>query len=86
MAVAVHGMTIQCSNPANLLPTPTAVVSLADSHDRAAFAMVAKMKEEPMDVESVDPSKEDVCLNKSLLYHMLSNKLTLAYYHLLRKN
>ena len=63
VAVAVHGMTIQCSNPANLLPTPTAVVSLADSHDRAAFAMVAKMKEEPMDVESVDPSKEDVCLN-----------------------
>lgn len=59
-AVAVNGTSIQSSSQTNLLPAATSVVSLADSHDRAAFAMVTKMKEEPMDVESLDGNKEEV--------------------------
>ncbi|XP_064648217.1 transformation/transcription domain-associated protein-like isoform X2 [Lineus longissimus] len=58
-AVAVNGTSIQSSSQTNLLPAATSVVSLADSHDRAAFAMVTKMKEEPMDVESLDGNKEE---------------------------
>lgn len=46
----------------NLLPSASSVVSLADSQDRAAFATMMKIKEEPMDVESVDSNKEEVRL------------------------
>ena len=56
----MNGLSVQSSSSANLLPSATSVVNLADSHDRAAFAMVARMKEEPMDVESLDANKEDV--------------------------
>lgn len=35
-------------------------MNLADSQDRAAFATLMKIKEEPMDVESVDSNKEEV--------------------------
>ncbi|XP_033731699.1 transformation/transcription domain-associated protein-like [Pecten maximus] len=34
-------------------------MNLADSQDRAAFQTIMKMKEEPMDVESVDSNKEE---------------------------
>lgn len=44
----------------NLLPSASSVVNLADSQDRAAFATLMKIKEEPMDVESVDSNKEEV--------------------------
>ncbi len=60
MSVAVNGMTINSSSPMSLLPSACSVVNLADSHDRATFAIVSKMKEEPMDVESVDSNKEEV--------------------------
>ena len=44
----------------NLLPSASSIVNLADSQERAAFANIMKMKEEPMDVESVDSNKEEV--------------------------
>lgn len=44
----------------SLLPSASSIVNLADSHERAAFANIMKMKEEPMDVESVDSNKEEV--------------------------
>lgn len=59
MAVAVNGHTIQSSSSLNLLPSASSVVSLADSQDRANFATIMKMKEEPMDVETLDSNKED---------------------------
>ncbi|XP_048245320.1 transformation/transcription domain-associated protein-like isoform X4 [Haliotis rufescens] len=59
LSVAVNGMTINSSSPMNLLPSACSVVNLADSHDRATFAIVSKMKEEPMDVESIDSNKEE---------------------------
>ena len=60
LAVAVAGMTIQSSNGANLMPSASGVVNMADSHDRQAFVMVSKMKDEPMDVESIETNKEEV--------------------------
>ena len=60
MAVAVNGVGIQSSNSTGQLPSASSVVSLADSHDRATFTMVTKMKEEPMDVETLDTNKEEV--------------------------
>ena len=60
LAVAVAGMTIQSSNGANLMPSASSVVNMADSHDRQAFVMVSKMKDEPMDVESIETNKEEV--------------------------
>ena len=63
LAVAVAGMSIQSSNGSNLLPSATSVVNMADSHDRQAFVMVSKMKDEPMDVESIETNKEEVSTN-----------------------
>ncbi len=57
------GMTIQSSNGGNLLPSATSVVNMADTHDRQAFAMVTKLKDEPMDVESIETNKEEVSVN-----------------------
>ena len=56
----MSGHTIQSSSPMNLLPSASSIVNLADSQERAAFANIMKMKEEPMDVESVDSNKEEV--------------------------
>ncbi|XP_076072619.1 transformation/transcription domain-associated protein-like isoform X5 [Mytilus galloprovincialis] len=59
LSVAVSGHAIQSSSSMNLLPSASSVVNLADSQDRAAFATLMKIKEEPMDVESVDSNKEE---------------------------
>ena len=60
LSVAVNGLSIQSANPLGVLPAATAVIGLADSHERAAFTVLTKMKEEPMDVETVDTNKEEV--------------------------
>ncbi len=60
LAVAVTGMTIQAASGSHLLPAATSVVALADAHDRQAFALASRMKDEPMDVESIDTNKEEV--------------------------
>ena len=59
LSVAMNGHSIQSSAVMNLLPSASSIVSLADSQDRATFATIMKMKEEPMDVV-VDSNKEEV--------------------------
>ena len=65
--VAVNGHSVQAS-PATSLPAATSVVTLADSQDRANFNTVAKMKEEPMDVETLE-NKEEVSQSGQLCTH-----------------
>ena len=53
MAVTVSGLSITTVN-SSPLPAITSVIGLADSHDKTAFTLALQMKEEPMDVESVE--------------------------------
>ena len=55
----MNGLSIQSASAMNLLPSASSIVNLADSQDRATFATIMKMKEEPMDV-IVDSNKEEV--------------------------
>ena len=59
LAVAVAGMSIQSSNGGNLVSSATSVVNMANSHDCQAFIMASRMKDEPMDVESIEANKEE---------------------------
>lgn len=47
-----------------MLPSITNVINLADSHDRAAFAMVTHVKQEPRERENSE-SKEEVTYRTS---------------------
>ena len=61
LSIAVNGTSISSAHPtAALLPSATSVINLADSNNRAAFNIITRMKEEPMDVESLDATKEEV--------------------------
>lgn len=44
-----------------MLPSITNVINLADSHDRAAFAMATHIKQEPRERENSE-TKEEVCV------------------------
>jgi len=69
LSVAMADMAAQNLNSTLLLPSTTHVISLADSHDRAAFTAVTQTKEEPMDVDGYDVASLDVssfCLLLSL--------------------
>ncbi|KAL5007444.1 hypothetical protein ScPMuIL_016250 [Solemya velum] len=59
LLVAVSGHSIQSSSFMNLLPSASSIVNLADSQERALFASIIKLKEEPMDVESLDGTKDE---------------------------
>ncbi|KAL3832377.1 hypothetical protein ACJMK2_024027 [Sinanodonta woodiana] len=59
LSVAMTGHPIQSSSSLNLLPSASSIVNLADSHDRVLFTSIMKMKEEPMDVETLDSNKEE---------------------------
>ena len=61
MGVSVNGLSISSANSAPLPPI-THVISLADSQDKTAFALAANIKDEPMDVESIDTHKDEVGL------------------------
>lgn len=50
-----------------MLPSITNVINLADSHDRAAFAMVTHVKQEPRERENSE-SKEEVTCRKYCAY------------------
>lgn len=50
-----------------MLPSITNVINLADSHDRAAFAMVTHVKQEPRERENSE-SKEEVTYRKYCTY------------------
>ena len=78
LMVAVNGHSIQSANSAGLLPAATNVIGYGDSQDRATFAMVTKMKEEPMDVESLDTNKDEVGGTK-ITRERLKNELFIAY-------
>ncbi|XP_054724829.1 transformation/transcription domain-associated protein-like [Uloborus diversus] len=60
LVTAVDGIPIQTSTPNVLLPAITAVIEQADSQERATYAMSASIKEEPMDVESVENKEEEI--------------------------
>ncbi|XP_023232044.1 transformation/transcription domain-associated protein-like [Centruroides sculpturatus] len=58
LVTAVTTTTIQSSTTTSLLPSVTSVINLADSQERANFAMVTSVKEEPADVDCVE-NKDD---------------------------
>ncbi|XP_058013081.1 transformation/transcription domain-associated protein [Ahaetulla prasina] len=60
LAVCERNTTIGTSCQGATLPSITNVINLADSHDRAAFAMVTHIKQEPHDRENSESKEEDV--------------------------
>ena len=59
LAVCEKSTPIGTSCHGAMLPSITNVINLADSHDRAAFAMVTHVKQEPRERENSE-SKEEV--------------------------
>uniref|UniRef100_A0A8C3CIZ1 Transformation/transcription domain associated protein n=1 Tax=Cairina moschata TaxID=8855 RepID=A0A8C3CIZ1_CAIMO len=60
LAVCEKNTTIGTSCQGAMLPSITNVINLADSHDRAAFAMVTHVKQEPRERENSESKEEDV--------------------------
>ncbi|KAM5151825.1 transformation/transcription domain-associated protein [Mantella aurantiaca] len=60
LAVCEKSTTIGTSCQGAMLPSITNVINLADSHDRAAFAMVTHVKQEPRERENSESKEEDV--------------------------
>ncbi|XP_070565955.1 transformation/transcription domain-associated protein-like isoform X2 [Ptychodera flava] len=59
VAVGVSGVSINSSSTNHLLPAIMSVINLADSQDREAFSITNIIKEEPMDVETIDAHKDE---------------------------
>lgn len=53
-----------------MLPSITNVINLADSHDRAAFAMATHIKQEPRERENSE-TKEEVGITVSTVLSLL---------------
>ena len=62
-----------------MLPSITNVINLADSHDRAAFAMVTHVKQEPRERENSE-SKEEVSLWRVTTHLELAGALRACFY------
>ncbi|XP_051529763.1 transformation/transcription domain-associated protein-like [Myxocyprinus asiaticus] len=60
LAVCERNTTIGTSCQDSMLPSITNVINLADSHDRAAFAMATHIKQEPRERENSETKEEDV--------------------------
>uniref|UniRef100_A0AAY5KGU4 Transformation/transcription domain-associated protein n=1 Tax=Esox lucius TaxID=8010 RepID=A0AAY5KGU4_ESOLU len=60
LAVCEHNSIIATSCQGSMLPSITNVINLADSHDRAAFAMATHVKQEPRERENSETKEEDV--------------------------
>ncbi|KAB5555463.1 hypothetical protein PHYPO_G00034550 [Pangasianodon hypophthalmus] len=60
LAVCEKGTIIGTSCQGSMLPSITNVINLADSHDRAAFAMATHIKQEPRERENSETKEEDV--------------------------
>ncbi|XP_053495085.1 transformation/transcription domain-associated protein isoform X3 [Ictalurus furcatus] len=60
LAVCEKGSIIGTSCQGSMLPSITNVINLADSHDRAAFAMATHIKQEPRERENSETKEEDV--------------------------
>lgn len=55
-----------------MLPSITNVINLADSHDRAAFAMVTHVKQEPRERENSESKEEVMFFMESKCISLLS--------------
>lgn len=62
-----------------MLPSITNVINLADSHDRAAFAMVTHVKQEPRERENSE-SKEEV------IFYLLGDENSFCLHWYLNKH
>ncbi|KAM9336144.1 transformation/transcription domain-associated protein isoform 1-T1 [Symphorus nematophorus] len=60
LAVCEKNTIIGTSCQGSMLPSITNVINLADSHDRAAFAMATHVKQEPRERENSETKEEDV--------------------------
>ncbi|XP_011602842.1 transformation/transcription domain-associated protein isoform X1 [Takifugu rubripes] len=60
LAVCERHTVISTSCQGSMLPSITNVINLADSHDRAAFAMATHIKQEPRERESNETKEEEV--------------------------
>ncbi|CAG04456.1 unnamed protein product [Tetraodon nigroviridis] len=60
LAVCERNTIISTSCQGSMLPSITNVINLADSHDRAAFAMATHIKQEPRERESNETKEEEV--------------------------
>ncbi|XP_034562998.1 transformation/transcription domain-associated protein [Notolabrus celidotus] len=60
LAVCERNTIISTSCQGSMLPSITNVINLADSHDRAAFAMATHVKQEPRERENSETKEEDV--------------------------
>uniref|UniRef100_A0A668A4B5 Transformation/transcription domain-associated protein n=1 Tax=Myripristis murdjan TaxID=586833 RepID=A0A668A4B5_9TELE len=60
LAVCERNTIIGTSCQGSMLPSITNVINLADSHDRAAFAMATHVKQEPRERENSETKEEDV--------------------------
>ncbi|XP_043958016.1 transformation/transcription domain-associated protein [Gambusia affinis] len=60
LAVCERHTVIGTSCQGSMLPSITNVINLADSHDRAAFAMATHVKQEPRERETSETKEEDV--------------------------
>uniref|UniRef100_A0AAV2L9X2 Transformation/transcription domain-associated protein n=1 Tax=Knipowitschia caucasica TaxID=637954 RepID=A0AAV2L9X2_KNICA len=60
LAVCERNTIIGTSCQGSMLPSITNVINLADSHDRAAFAMATRIKQEPRERENSETKEEDV--------------------------
>ncbi|XP_028989558.1 transformation/transcription domain-associated protein isoform X1 [Betta splendens] len=60
LAVCERNTIIGTSSQGSMLPSITNVINLADSHDRAAFAMATHIKQEPRERENSETKEEDV--------------------------
>ncbi|XP_028844478.1 transformation/transcription domain-associated protein isoform X1 [Denticeps clupeoides] len=60
LAVCEKNTVIGTSCQGSMLPSITNVINLADSHDRAAFAMATHIKQEPRERENSETKEEDV--------------------------
>ncbi|KAG9334758.1 hypothetical protein JZ751_006506 [Albula glossodonta] len=58
LAVCERNTTIGTSCQGAMLPSITNVINLADSHDRAAFAMATHIKQEPRERENSETKEE----------------------------
>ncbi|XP_041939848.1 LOW QUALITY PROTEIN: transformation/transcription domain-associated protein [Alosa sapidissima] len=60
LAVCEKTTVIGTSCQGSMLPSITNVINLADSHDRAAFAMATHIKQEPRERDTTETKEEDV--------------------------
>ncbi|XP_017273988.1 transformation/transcription domain-associated protein isoform X3 [Kryptolebias marmoratus] len=60
LAVCERNTIIGTSCQGSMLPSITNVINLADSHDRAAFAMATHVKQEPRERENSETKEEEV--------------------------